>query len=165
MRRPVLLSSLILLIASVATTPSNPTSATQSFKLPHSKAVDSNKPITCSAIASASLTVNAEQRSNVNGSVQAARQKLSLHAEDDTLYLLVSPAEKNGIAIADHYRITNNGPGWLAATVLHSDEMPRGYSIALNKQNGFAVWAHIEPKHFPDSEFPYGETVYLTCRN
>jgi hypothetical protein len=161
-----LLLVFVLAITSLATGPSAPdTSAIQQFALPHSHALDSGKPIRCSAIASADLTVAPEQHNKLTASVQVAKEKLDLQVDGDTLFVLTIPIEKNAVAIADYYRITAQTSAWLAATVLHNDEMPRAYSMVVNKQNGFAVWSVTEPKYFPQSEYPYAETVYLTCKN
>jgi hypothetical protein len=161
-----LLLVFVLAITGLATAPSAPdTSAIQQFALPHSHSLDPGKPITCSAIASANLAVAAEQHDKLTASVQGAREKLHLQVDGDTLFVLTSPVEKNAVAIADYYRITAQTPAWLAATVLHNDEMPRGYFIVVNKQNGFAIWSVTEPKYYPQSEYPYAETVYLTCKN
>jgi hypothetical protein len=132
------------------------------FALPPSQAIDTDKPIRCVAIASASLIENLDHRGRLKGKITPGTDKLALQIKGDTLLVAVRGAFEQGVVEPDKYNITGHTVGFLSA-VHEVTVIPHANSIVLNKQNGFAVWSLNEPMLVPGSEYPIAQAVYLRC--
>jgi len=133
------------------------------FELPPPRVLNLNKPVTCTAIASAWLLEQAREPEDFEHSklyveVKKGTDSLRLWLEGKTLIV------QTGNQKPDRYRVSGRTNQWLIA-MHYGGLMPAAYSITLDEKSGFAVWSLIEPIFFPVSVYPHAQTIYLQCIN
>ncbi|MCX5845920.1 MAG: hypothetical protein NTW12_06125 [Deltaproteobacteria bacterium] len=136
---------------------------TARFVLPTKRALNWSKPVKCFAIASAALFKEDREMEDFKHSklsiyVKKGTDKLRLWLEGETLTV------QNGDQKPDRYQVSGHRNNFLVA-VHYGGLVPAVNSIAVNEENGFAVWSLSEPMLVPVSEYPYGQSVYMQCTN
>lgn len=165
----------IILSISIAVVVAGPASASQMnddkpvlrLTLPPDKSISWNKPVKCSAIASAGmfqeLRPGDEKRPDALLSVYAKKgtDTLKLWREGGDLIVQAGAGEEK----PDRYRIVNHNRTMFVALFSGGELLPVAKTITINIDTGFAVWSLTEPLPFPVSPYPFAESIYLHCQN
>lgn len=135
------------------------------FIMPPPKVLNMQKPVKCTAIATAAIFEERKEQEDfdkpkLTAKIEKGTDKLKLWLDGEVLTVQVRDEKP------ETYKVTgyNTGGGWLVA--LHYGGMvPAAYSISLDINNGFAVWSLNEPIFVMGSLYPYAQCVYLYCTN
>jgi len=133
------------------------------FVLPPPKEVRLNKPVNCTAIASAALYEEARdmedfKHNKLSAYIKKGTDKLRLWLDNNDLMVQVRDEKP------DIYNVSGYRNGFMVA-VHYGGSVPALYSISINEKSGFAIWSLIEPMFFPVSEYPFTQAVYMQCNN
>jgi hypothetical protein len=136
---------------------------TARFVLPPKQPMNWNKPVKCTAIASATLFEKARDMKDFKNNelsvyVKKGTDKLRLWLEGENLTVQVGDQKP------DSYQVTGHQNKFLVA-IHRGGIVPAANSITVNEENGFAVWSLSEPMLVPVSEYPYAQSVYMQCTN
>ena len=140
-------------------------SKTIRFAMPPPKVLNMEKPVKCTAIATAAIFEERKEikdfdKPKLSVKVGKGTDKLRLWLDGEVLTVQVEDEKPDTYKVTGH----NTNGGWLVA--LHYGELvPTAYSISLNINNGFAVWSLNEPEFIMGSLYPYAQCVYLYCTN
>jgi hypothetical protein len=135
------------------------------FAMPPPKVLNMEKPVKCTAIATAAIYEERKEledfdKPKLSAKVEKGTDKLRLWLDGEVLTVQVGDEKP------DTYKVTgyNTNGGWLVA-LHYGGLVPTAYSISLNTKNGFAVWSLNEPMFVMGSLYPYAQCVYLYCTN
>jgi hypothetical protein len=135
------------------------------FAMPPPKVLNMEKPVKCTAIATAAIFEERKELEDFNKpklsvKVEKGTDKLRLWLDGEVLTVQVRDEKPETYKVTGH----NTNGGWLVA-LNYGGLVPAAYSISLNKNNGFAVWSLNEPIFVMGSLYPYAQCVYLYCTN
>ncbi len=135
------------------------------FAMPPPKVLNMEKPVKCSAIATAAIYEERKEledfdKPKLSAKVEKGTDQLRLWLEGKVLTVQVRDEKPEKYKVTGH----NTNGGWLVA-MHYGGLVPTAYSISLNTNNGFAVWSLNEPEFIMGSLYPYAQCVYLYCTN
>jgi hypothetical protein len=135
------------------------------FAMPPPKVLNMEKPVKCTAIATAAIFEERKEledfdKPKLSAKVEKGTDKLRLRLDGKVLTVQVRDEKPETYKVTGH----NTNGGWLVA-LHYGGLVPAAYSISLNINNGFAVWSLNEPIFVMGSLYPYAQCVYLYCTN
>ena len=138
-----------------------PVSAQATFELPRSRRITLAKPVDCRAIASTFLS---EKDGRLEAETKRGTDHLIIIRTGRALEVTTHHEEKSVPEETDVYAITAETVDFVSA-VQGTKPLPVVHGLVFNKRLGMAVWSESDSTFFMVSDYPFGSTVFLSCKN
>ncbi|MDP3882533.1 MAG: hypothetical protein Q8Q48_00560 [Candidatus Staskawiczbacteria bacterium] len=142
---------------------SNPITNRMKVPFPYVNSVANNTYFACESLLSSSIIGSPEEylTNGIEGSVDKGTDKVAMSIKDEqTLTLQTGANVSAGFTEGDNFTIVQNDKNKLMAVWLNENAIS---TIALNKDNGLAVWLKGNP-NFIIYDAPHGSIIYMVCR-